>query len=119
MLCLPLSLVEYLFGLPFLRRPRFLWKEAPESPTIEQLQSNLVIVEIRDGHVKWAHLLCPKCGDHIELSLAGKERWSIKTDLLRRPTLVPSIWEKDSCGAHFFLGRGEVFWFPQVAAQNP
>lgn len=108
--CLPLSLVEYLFGLPFLRRPRFLGKEATESPTLDELEPNLVIVEIRDGHLKWAHLLCPKCGDRIELPLAGRERWSIKTDLLCRPTVAPSIWEKASCEAHFFLRKGEVFW---------
>jgi hypothetical protein len=110
MLCLPFSLVENLFRLPFLRRPRFLAKGAPESPTEDELQPNLVIVEIRDRHLKWAHLLCPKCGDHIELPLAGKARWSIKVDLLRRATLAPSIWEKASCGAHFFLRKGEVLW---------
>ena len=110
MLCLPFSLVEYLFRLPFLRKPRFLAKAAPESPEQEELQPNLIIVEIRDGHLKWAHLLCPRCGDHIELPLAGRERWFIKVDLLRRATLDPSIWEKASCGAHFFLRKGEVLW---------
>lgn len=107
---LPLSLAEYLFRLRFLHRPRFLAKEAPESPGLEDLPPNLMIVEIRDGHLKWAHLLCPKCGDHIELPLVGRERWSIKVDLLRRPTLAPSIWEKATCGAHFFLRKGEVLW---------
>ena len=111
MLCLPLSLMEYVFHLPFLRRPRFLAEAAPESPTVEGLQPNLLIVEIRDGHLKWAHFLCPKCSDHIELPLAGKAPWSIKVDLLRRPTLAPSIWEKASCGAHFFLRKGEVLWW--------
>jgi hypothetical protein len=110
MLCLPLSLVQYLFRLPFLHRPRFVAKAAPESPVSEELHTNEMIVEIRDGHLKWAHLLCPKCGDHIELPLAGGERWSIKVDLLRRPTLAPSIWEKATCGAHFFVRKGEVFW---------
>jgi hypothetical protein len=110
MLCLPLLLAEGLLRLPFLQRPRFLAKAAPESPGSEELQPNLVTVEIRDGHLKWAHLLCPKCGDHIELPLAGRNRWSIKVDLLSRPTLAPSIWEKASCGAHFFLQKGEVLW---------
>jgi Family of unknown function (DUF6527) len=110
MRCLPLSLVEHLFRLPFLQRPRFLAKAAPESPEREELQPSLMIVEIRDGHLKWAHLLCPKCGDHLELPLAGKEQWSLKVDLLCRPTLTPSIWEKARCGAHFFLQKGAVLW---------
>jgi hypothetical protein len=60
--------------------------------------------------LKWTHLLCPKCGDHIELPLAGRERWSVKTDFLRRPTLAPSVWEKATCGAHFFVRKGKVLW---------
>jgi hypothetical protein len=109
-LYLPLSVAEYLFRLPILRRPQYLAKAAPESPTLEELQPNVMIIEVRDGHLKWAHLLCPKCGDHIELSLVGKERWSVKVDLLRRPTLAPSVWEKASCGAHFFVRKGVVVW---------
>jgi hypothetical protein len=108
MLSLPLWLAERLFRAPFLRRPQFLAKAAPVSPTLQELQPNLVTIETRDGHLKWAHLLCPKCGDVIELPLAGREQWSIKVDLLRRPTLSPSVWEKASCGAHFFVRKGAV-----------
>jgi len=110
MLSLPLWLAERLFRAPFLRRPQFLAKAAPASPTLQELQPNVVIIEIRDGHLKWAHLLCPKCGDHVELALAGRERWSIGLDLLRRPTLSPSVWEKETCGAHFFVRKGVVQW---------
>jgi hypothetical protein len=49
-----------------------------------------------------------KCGDHIELPLATRNRWSIKVDLLGRPSLAPSIWEKASCAGNFFLQKGEV-----------
>jgi hypothetical protein len=44
------------------------------------------------------------------LPLAGKEKWTVKVDLLRRPTLHPSIWERRTCGAHFFVRRGRRLW---------
>lgn len=110
MLCLPLALVERIFHLPFMRRPRLLAHEVSETPLLKELRSHLLAVEIRGRHLKWVHLLCPKCGEQVELPLAGNERWKIKVDLLRRPTLVPSIWENASCGAHFTVRKGEVKW---------
>lgn len=107
---LPIALIEQIFRLPFMRRPRFLAQAAPESPSLEELRPNLMILEIRGGYLKWAHLSCPKCGDHIQLPLVGKTRWSVKVDLLRRPTLAPSIWERESCGAHFFVKKGDLRW---------
>ena len=106
----PLALVENLFRLPFMRRPALLAETLSECPSAEELGPHLVLLEIRGGHCKWAHLACPKCGDHIQLPLAGKERWSVKVDLLRRPTLAPSIWETEGCGAHFFVRDGELVW---------
>jgi hypothetical protein len=110
MFWLPLALVECAFRLPFVRRPNLLTHSATQSPSAQELRDNILIVEVREGHLKWAHLLCPKCGDHIELPLAGSERWTIKIDLLRRPTLAPSVWEKTTCGAHFFIRTGNVLW---------
>ena len=107
---LPLTFVELIYRLPFLCRPRLLAKVAPESPALEELRPNLMVLEIRGGHRKWAHLSCPKCGDHIQLPLAGKERWFVKVDYLRRPTIAPSIWETESCGAHFFITKGDLVW---------
>jgi hypothetical protein len=107
---LPLRLIELVFRLPFLSRPAFLADSASERPSREQLHSGMVLVEMRDGYSKWAHLQCPKCGDHIQLPLAGNDRWSIKVDLLRRPTLAPSIWEQTTCGAHFFVTKGKLVW---------
>jgi len=107
---LPLTIVELIFRLPFMRRPRYLMQTAAETPATEELRENAIVLEIRDGYLKWAHLACPKCGDHIQLPLAGKERWSVNVDYLRRPTLAPSIWETDSCGAHFFVKKGELLW---------
>jgi hypothetical protein len=107
---LPLALIEFFFRLPCIHRPRFLAKATSECPSVEELRPNLIFLEIRDGYQKWAHFSCPKCGDHIQLPLAGKKRWSVKIDLLRRPTFVPSIWETESCGAHFFVQKGELRW---------
>ncbi|MEK6263109.1 MAG: DUF6527 family protein [Planctomycetota bacterium] len=93
-----------------MRRPRFLTQVAPESPALEELRPIHIVLEIRGDYLKWAHLICPRCGDHIQLPLAGKDRWSIKVDCLCRPTLAPSIWETESCGAHFFVAKGELIW---------
>jgi hypothetical protein len=107
---LPLFLLEIVFRLPFLSRPAFLADVVSECPLREELHSNMVLVEIRDGFLKWAHLQCPKCGDHIQLPLAGSDRWSIDVDIFRRPTLAPSIWERGSCSAHFFVRKGKLDW---------
>ncbi len=107
---LPLPVVELVFRFPLMRRPRYLMKTAPEAPAPEELRPSVIVLEIRGGHLKWAHLSCPKCGDHIQLPLAGKQRWSVNVDYLRRPTIAPSIWETDSCGAHFFVRKGELLW---------
>jgi len=107
---LPLSFIEAVCRLPFMSRPAFLADLVSECPSREESRSGLVLVEIRGGYLKWAHLQCPKCGDHIQLPLAGSDRWAIKVDLLRRPTLDPSIWELTSCGAHFFVKKGKLEW---------
>ena len=90
---LPLAFVERIFRLPFMQRPRLLVHTSHKSPSAEELPPNLMIIEIRSGYLKWVHLLCPKRGDHIQLPLAGAERWSISVDLLRRPTLAPLMWK--------------------------
>jgi hypothetical protein len=89
--------------------PSLLAVTAPESPALEELRADIVVLEIRDGYLKWAHL-CPRCGDRIQLPLPGKDKWTLKIDPLRRPTLHPSIWERRSCGAHFFVRRGRRLW---------
>ena len=110
MLRLPIKLSEWLFRLPGLTRPHLLSLTVPEAPGQDVLGKPLVFVEVRDGFQKWAHLSCPRCGDHIQLQLAGKDRWKLQTDWLSRPTIYPSIWERSSCGAHFFVTRGDLRW---------
>lgn len=107
---LPLHLVEFIYRLPFVERPRFLASEAPGCPSREELRSGMVLIEVRGGYLKWAHLLCPKCGDHIQLPLVGPDKWSVRVDFFRRPTFAPSIWERATCGAHFFVKKGSPQW---------
>jgi hypothetical protein len=109
-MALPLALAEWVFRLPWMRRPAYLAAVADGRPSASELRDDIVILEIREGHLKWAHLVCPKCEDHIELPLAGREKWTVKIDWLRRPTFSPSIWERATCGAHFFIRRGDPSW---------
>jgi|ERR1039457_93673 ribosomal protein S27AE len=109
-LLLPISFAERILNFPFMHRPQYLAIVVSESPSEDELRPNLLLYEMRDGYLKWSHLICPKCGEHIQLPMAGKERWSLKIDFLRRPTLAPSIWETQSCGAHFFIQQGDILW---------
>ncbi len=107
---LPSWLADVVFRLGLARRPRFVTVKVDEAPVESELLDAELYVEIRGGHLKWIHLRCPLCGEHIHLPMAGNERWRLSLDWLRRPTLMPSIWEKDTCGAHFFVRRGQILW---------
>jgi hypothetical protein len=109
-LLLPLRLVDAVFRLPWILRPQFLTRCVQDTPSSNELLPGMLFCEVRGGHMKWAHLHCPLCDDHIQLPLAGKERWLLKVDALRRPTLSPSIWEIQGCGAHFFIQKGQILW---------
>lgn len=108
---LPLSWVEWLGARRVLQRPHFLACQVPEAP--EMLAPGMLYHEVRDGHPKWAHLACPRCGEHIQLQTAqARQRWTLRIDWLNRPTVSPSIWETQSCGAHFFVRNGQLVWTP-------
>lgn len=82
-----------------------------EAPDNDSLDGRTLYVERRSGFIKWAHLACPKCDELISLPIGDKkDSWIISVDWLWRPTLRPSIWETESCGAHFFVTAGEVLW---------
>ena len=61
-----------------------------------------------------ASMACPRrrCPTVLNMNLAPDERpqWSLKADAKGRPTLAPSVWERTSCGCHFFLRDGKVEW---------
>ena len=111
MILIPLKWVEWGAYRGLWNRPEILVHEVSESPEDKDLQPGVLFHEIRDGHPKWVHLKCPTCGDHIQLGIAGGHpSWKISVDWCGRPTLHPSIWEKATCGAHFFVRRGHVVW---------
>jgi ribosomal protein S27AE len=109
---IPQWVAEALWRLRWMRRPEFLAQSVTETPYPEELRPGVLFYEVRDGHLKWLHLRCPKCRDHIQLPAIGKRRWSLGFDCLRRPTVSPSIWETEACGAHFFIRKGRVVWCP-------
>lgn len=98
------------WSLPILARPDLVVREVEETPEPEELQSGVVCVEIRGGYLKWVHMRCPRCNDHIELPMVGDKAWRLRVDYLGRPTLSPSVWETEGCGAHFIVRKGRIHW---------
>jgi hypothetical protein len=110
---LPLVLVEWLCARGLLERPYYLCVEVADTPFATEMQRNLLYREVRKTFPKWAHFICPRCGEHIQVPIAASlNNWTLSVDWLGRPTMSPSIWETATCGAHFFLRRGKVDWCP-------
>lgn len=110
MIKLPLSLVLWARRKGIIG-PAYHCIDVPESPLEHELQPLVVHREVRGGYPKWAHLSCPRCGEHIQLPIGGsKESWRLSVDWLHRPTLSPSIWELQSCRAHFIMQVGKLLW---------
>lgn len=69
---------------------------------------------VQSGNVKkWACFKCPGgCGEVINLSLNPKQRprWQISEDFWLRPTIHPSVHQKNKCGCHFWIKSGKVHW---------
>lgn len=110
MIALPAFVLNRLVLWHWVRRPDFVCEDVDESP--DSLPTGVLFREVREGHPKWLHLQCPRCEEHIQLQLAGRQRWTLKTDWLGRPTISPSIWETQSCQAHFFVRAGRIVWCP-------
>jgi Family of unknown function (DUF6527) len=109
MIRIPISWLEWAARHKLWSRPHFLCREVAEAP-FDEMARGLIYDEVRGGHRKWAHLVCPRCGEHIQLQTAMGSDWIITRDWLHRPTVHPSIWETEGCGAHFFIHRGQLIW---------
>lgn len=110
---IPIRLVEWLCERRLIRRPRLLCVDVAEGPLDAEIRSDLLYREVRKSYPKWAHLACPRCGEHIQLPIAASpNNWTLRIDWLHRPTLHPSVWETASCRAHFLIRRGELVWCP-------
>lgn len=101
------SLFEKLALIP---RREFRVCNVPEAPEEDKLEPGVIYQEVRGGYSKWAHLVCPRCGEHIQIPLAGPQSWKLSIDWLRRPTVHPSIWQTGSCRAHFFVRKAALLW---------
>ena len=110
MIAIPLSWLEWLSRHGIWKRPDFLWIDVADAPDASDLARDMVYREVRGGYPKWVHLMCPRCKEHIQLSLAGNPHWTIRIDWLRRPEIHPSIWQTGSCQAHFFVRHGKILW---------
>lgn len=108
---LPLSWAKGILQVVGRPKPDLLVKYAEDAPEARELTSGVLICETRSGYPKWAHFLCPRCGEHIQLSIAGAGEWRLTVDWLRRPTIRPSVWQTGSCGAHFFVNAGLIRWY--------
>lgn len=93
-------------------RPTLLATDVADAPDLAELKPGMLFREVRGSYPKWVHFMCPRCKEHIQLPLAGKAHWAISIDLLRRPTISPSVWQTGSCQAHFFVRRGLIEWCP-------
>lgn len=111
MIRVPVHALEWLARKGWWARPSLLVRDISEAPDEAELQEGTLFREVRDGHAKWAHFSCPRCSEHICISIAaGQNSWKLDVDRLWRPTLNPSIWQTGSCGAHFFVRRGQLIW---------
>jgi uncharacterized protein DUF6527 len=91
---------------------------------VEELPSKLhrrtLYVVAERGLQMQASMVCPEgCGTIINLNLLPDDHpvWRLSVDSLQRPTLHPSIWRREGCGAHFFLRAGRLTWCHQERAR--
>ncbi|WP_290948985.1 DUF6527 family protein [Hyphomonas sp.] len=91
----------------------FLVKRQTRFPEVPPQNAHELILVEDSGVRKWACFQCPGgCGKAISLSLNPHQRprWGITIDFWQRPSLSPSVHQKNSCGCHFWVKRGQVQW---------
>mgnify|MGYP003700617147 CR=1 FL=1 len=99
--------------LGFIDRPDLTTLAVNDHPVPGEMESGVIYVVGGPGYQKWAILRCPRHENEIiQLSLmAGRRpRWSIKTDILGRPTIYPSVRQLEGSFAHFWIKSGRVEW---------
>lgn len=96
-----------------IRQPAFVVQFLMGHPVPNTIQSGVVYIISDSGFLKWAIFRCPKHEDEIiQLCLMEKRRprWAVKTDLLGRPTIHPSVRQLEGSFAHFWIKAGHVEW---------
>lgn len=82
-------------------------------PISEKIKDGELIFVVDSGIEKWACLKCPgNCGTTISLSLnkSRRPRWVLTYDQFFRPTVHPSVHQKNKCGCHFWITKGRINW---------
>jgi hypothetical protein len=85
----------------------------PTYPDPDKISLGELVIVDDAGIMKWACLRCPGgCGTIISLSLdqQRRPRWQVLTDFWTRPTVEPSVHQKNDCGCHFWIKGGRVEW---------
>lgn len=107
------SLLWVLTHLGVVKKPAYVVRLAVQQPSVAELAIGEIIAVMGAGGPKWACLMCP-CGSREVVRLAlGRDIhpvWSLHVDLLGRPTLSPSIWQRDGCRCHFWIQNGQIAW---------
>ncbi|WP_368045174.1 DUF6527 family protein [Paracoccus sp. SCSIO 75233] len=67
-------------------------------------------------------MACPGgCGNIMRLPLVSNRRphWSVNRDWLGRPSLSPSVHQRNACRAHFWIRKGAVTWCRNSGCGHP
>ena len=83
---------------------RYLTRIVDESPDDADLMDGYVYLEIRGGYAKWAHFRCPRCGERIQISVAGPGGSTQPAERLRF-TVHPPAANKRLLGAPLRSGN--------------
>lgn len=84
-----------------------------EYPDPATLPAGEVVLVEDAGVRKWACLRCPGgCGQPISLSLnpTRRPRWQFLADFWTRPSIEPSVHQRNDCGCHFWIRKGQIDW---------
>lgn len=69
---------------------------------------------LNEGALSWTVAMsCPcGCGTDLHLNLLSDQRpcWRLSRRADGTASLIPSVWSKRGCGAHFWFRSGRVFW---------
>jgi hypothetical protein len=79
----------------------------------DKLKPNVFYVVEERGTRFHASMVCPEgCGAILNMNLLTDDTpcWTLRYDDDGSATLIPSVWQKTGCGAHFFLRHGRIVW---------
>ncbi len=102
-----------LVKLHLIPQPVFITQVVQEHPVPEEIKKGRLYL-VRGGKKdKWACFRCPGgCDETIKLSLSQSRspRWSVSSDWLKRPTVLPSVRQISECRCHFWVKKGGIDW---------